>query len=407
MKKCKRWICGALLIGLGLQLAACASAPAAEQTEPEQPVVRETVSDEEAAVAAANFSVALLQNSAFADKNCILSPYSVLTAMAMSANGAEGNTLAQMEAAFGMSIDDLNRWLSSACEQSGAELISANSIWFRQEEGFEPSPEFVQTNEDAFDARIASAPFDSQTLEEINRWVSERTDGRIPSILDSLSNEALMVLVNALTFDAAWQTPYTEDALFDGQFTAADGTVQEVTMMRGKERFFLDDGKATGFVKNYEGERYSYVALLPNEGVSMEEYVASMTGEKLLALIDHASEETVNTVMPAYQAETFADMSDTLQAMGITEAFSPNADFSGIDDVPMCIGQVLHKTCLKVHAKGTEAAAATAVTMEKTAMINRESKEVILNRPYVMAIVDRETNAIVFLGVVNSIDNSD
>lgn len=405
MKKWKRWICGTLLIGLSLQLAACAAPPAAEETEPD--AIREAVSDEEAAVAAANFSVALLQNSEFGNENCILSPYSVLIAMAMSANGAEGDTLAQMEAAFGMTIDDLNRWLSSVCEQSGAELISANSIWFRQEEGFALSPEFVRANEDAFDAQIASAPFDDQTLEEINRWVSERTDGRIPSILDSLSNETMMVLVNALTFDAAWQTPYTGNALFDGQFTAADGTVQEVTMMRGEENAFLDDGKATGFVKNYEGERYCYAALLPNEGVSMEEYVASLTGEKLLSVLNSASNETVKTVMPAYQAETFADMSETLQAMGITDAFSPNANFSRIDDVPMCIGQVLHKTCVKVHAGGTQAAAATAVTMEKSAMINRESKQVVLNRPYVMAIVDRETNAIVFLGVVNSIDVND
>ena len=225
--------------------------------------------------------------------------------------------------------------------------------------------------------------------------------------MDSLDAAALMVLVNALTFDAAWQTPYTEDALFDGQFTAADGTVQNVTMMRGEENDYLDDGKATGFLKSYEGDRYAYAALLPNEGVSMQEYVASLSGEKLLTLLNSASNETVKTQMPAYKAETFADMANALQAMGITDAFSPNADFGKISDQPMCIEQVLHKTCLKVHAGGTEAAAATAVVMEKSAMINKEYKEVILNRPYVMAIVDRETNAIVFLGVVNSIDASE
>ena len=407
MKKWKRWICGALLIGLNLQLAACASVPVKDQTELEQTEISGNISQEDAAVATADFSVALLQNSAFEEENCIISPYSILIAMAMSANGADGNTLAQMESAFGMPIADLNRWLSSLCEQSGSELISANSIWFRQEDGFELTQEFVQTNEDYFDAQIVSAPFDAQTLENINGWVSERTDGRIPSILDSLDAAALMVLVNALTFDAAWQTPYREDALFDGQFTAADGTVQDVTMMRGEENVYLDDGKATGFLKSYEGDRYAYAALLPNEGVSMQEYVASLSGEKLLALLNSASNETVKTQMPAYKAETFADMADALQAMGITDAFSPNADFGKISDQPMCIEQVLHKTCLKVHAGGTEAAAATAVVMEKSAMINKEYKEVILNRPYVMAIVDRETNAIVFLGVVNSIDASE
>lgn len=409
MNHWKRLLCGILLAGLGLQLAACGTVPAAEESQPREETaqVPVSVSDAEAAIAAADFSVALLRNTEIGEQTCILSPYSVLIAMAMTANGADGETLAQMEAAFGMPMEDLNRWLSSVCESSGKELISANSVWLNQTDGFALSPEYAELIESKFKAEAISAAFDAQTVEQINLWVSERTSGRIPSILNSLSPDAMMVLVNALTFDAAWKEIYPENKLREGIFTAADGTEQTVTMMSSKEGFFLDDGKATGFLKSYENDRYQYAALLPNEEVPMQEYLASLSGKGLLDLLHCASQEPVQTQMPAYQAETFADMGQTLQKLGISDAFSGQADFSRMGNSPLNISEVLHKTYMKVFAGGTEAAAATAVVMTKSARPMRESRSVILDRPYVMAIFDRQTDTILFLGVVNSVDKAE
>lgn len=405
MKNWKKVICGILLAGFAVQLGACAAAPMSEaEKQTEVPETVSQISDTETAIAAADFSVALLQNTKIENGNCILSPYSIMLAMAMTANGADGETLAQMESAFGMPMEAVNQWLSDVHEKSGKELISANSIWLREEDGFTLSEDFVRTNEDDYQAQIQTAPFNEQTLADINAWVSEHTMNRIPKILDSLDAGALMVLLNALTFDAAWQNPYTENDLTDGVFFSADGENQKVTMMSGKEHYYLEDGTTTGFVKDYEDGRYSYVVLLPEKGVSTEEYIASLSGEKLLNLVKNASEETVNTQMPAYKSETFADMSQTLQAMGITDAFSPLADFSKMGNLPMNISQVLHKTYLKVHSGGTEAAAATAVIMTKSAKPMQECKEVIVDRPYVMAIMDQKTDAILFLGAVNTME---
>lgn len=404
MRNWKRILCGILIAGLGVQIFGCASAPKQEESAPAETI--RAFSDTEAAVAAADFSVKLLQNSEIGTENCILSPYSILIAMAMTANGADGETLAQMEAAFGMPMEAVNRWLSSVCAESGEELISANSVWIREQDSTEIFEDYIRTNENSFQAQIFSAPFNGQTLDDINRWVNEHTKQRIPSILDSLDADAMMVLLNALSFDAVWQSPYRENELYDGQFTASDGTVQDVTMMCREEAYYLEDEMATGFLKDYEGGRYSYVVLLPKQGVSVQEYIASLSGQQLLEKINNASEETVWTQMPAFTAETSADMSQALQAMGITDAFSSAADFSKIGDFPMNIGQVLHKTYLKVHAGGTEAAAATAVMVLKGAMPPQERKKVNVDRPYVMAIVDRQTNAIMFLGAVNSISTS-
>lgn len=405
MKNWKKVVCGILLAGFAVQLAACASAPMSEtEKQTEAPETVSEISDTEAAIAAADFSVALLQNTKIENGNCILSPYSIMLAMAMTANGADGETLAQMESAFGMPMEAVNQWLSDVHEKSGKELISANSIWLREEDGFTLSEDFVRTNEDNYQAQIQTAPFNEQTLADINGWVSEYTKNRIPKILDSLDAGALMVLLNALTFDAAWQNPYTENDLTDGVFFSADGENQKVTMMSGKEQYYLEDGTTTGFVKDYEDGRYRYVVLLPEKGVSAEEYIASLSGEKLLNLVKNASEETVKTQMPAYKSETFADMSQTLQAMGITDAFSPLADFSKMGNLPMNISQVLHKTYLKVHSGGTEAAAATAVIMTKSAKPMQKCKEVIVDRPYVMAIMDQKTDAILFLGAVNTME---
>lgn len=413
-----------LLAALGLQLCGCAdpqASPEGPETEPAlktadgaktveltasvtaAPVAAVTVNDA-ASQAAADFAVRLLQNAYHGGENCILSPYSVLTAMAMVANGASGETLSQLEAAFGLSVGELNAFLHACEENAGDELVSANSVWMRDVEQFAVREEFLQTNADCFGAEIYKAAFDAQTVADINDWVSEHTAGRIRQILERLDGDSSMVLLNALTFDGKWAAPYKTTDVREGAFTAADGTEQTVEMMRRTEQFYLDDGLATGFVKDYAGGRYCYAALLPNENVSMEEYLASLTGASLLSTLADAEECRVSTAMPKYKLETSVELNQALAAMGISDAFSrADADFSRISDTPQYIDEVLHKTYMKVDEDGTEAAAVTAVITRYGAPMQSYDHTVVLDRPYVMAIVDRETEAVVFLGVVNSI----
>lgn len=420
----KKIIVFLLLAALGLQLCGCSQPQASPESPETEPALKtadgaKTVNltasvtaapvavvsvDGSASQAAADFAVRLLQNAYHGGENCILSPYSVLTAMAMVANGADGETLSQLEAAFGLSVGELNAFLYACEENAGDELVSANSIWMRDVEQFAVREEFLQTNTDYFGAEIYKAAFDAQTVADINDWVSAHTAERIQQILERLDGDSSMVLLNALTFDAKWAAPYKTTDVREGTFTAADGTEQTVEMMHKTEQLYLEDGLATGFVKDYAGGRYCYAALLPNENVSMEEYLASLNGASLLNTVKNAEECRVSTAMPKHKLETSIELNQALAAMGISDAFSrAKADFSRISDTPQYIDEVLHKTYMKVDEDGTEAAAVTAVITRYAAPLQSHDHTVILDRPYVMAIVDRETEAVVFLGVVNSI----
>lgn len=366
---------------------------------------------EESAVAAADFAVRLFQESYDADRNILISPVSVLCAMAMTANGAQGDTLAQMEEVLGMPVSEWNGYLKAytdtLAEDSESTLNIANSIWFK-DEGYTVEQEFLQTNADYYDADLYELPFDDEALNKINSWVEDNTDGKIREILDRISSDAWMYLINAVSFDAEWDVIYKEDEIRDGTFTSEDGQIQEAEMMCSEEQMYLEDGSATGFMKYYAGSKYAFVALLPNEGISLEEYMASLTGERLSSLLAHPQLTNVSAEIPKFESEYDTDLAVFLSGMGMRNAFDmDHADFTGIirDDV-LFIGRVMHKTYIAVDEKGTQAGAASAVEMlEKTALIDdMERKEVILDRPFVYMVIDCEANLPLFIGTIKSLE---
>ncbi len=399
----KKLLTGLLLAALGLQLFGCAAEGGApdgtEQTVTEQKAETEENETVDPSAAAADFALALLRRCKDGEKNCVLSPYSILTALAMTENGADGETLRQFEEAFGMPCGTLNDYLAGCFAKAGEETAGANSVWLRDEDGLALKEEYRELMQELFGAECFTAPFDAETVAQVNAWVSAHTKERVDQIVDTL-DDASMVLINALSFDAKWAVPYT--GVKNGSFTASDGTLQEVEMLSGKENAYLEGGGMTGFVKPYEGGKYSFVALLPNEGTDVDACLASLTGSDLLDLIRNASEEQVTATMPKLKTETSLRLADALFGLGLTDAFTAAADFSRMADAAQHIDEVLHKTYLSVDEEGTEAAAATAVIMTKSArpMMGRS---VTLDRPYLLAIVDNETDCLLFLGVINRI----
>ncbi|MBQ6430643.1 MAG: serpin family protein [Oscillospiraceae bacterium] len=410
----KRIFACLLLAALVFQLFGCAAREAApgetaltaaqqtttEETEMEQPAT-ERIEDVIPQDAAADFALALLRSSEDGMKNCVLSPYSILTALAMTENGADGETLRQFETLFGMSCDELNAYLQACIAKEGEEVAGANSIWLRDEPDLALKEDFQKLTQELFGAEVFTAPFDAATVERINAWVSEHTKERIKQIIDTLDS-ASMVLINALSFDAKWERPYAPNEVKDGTFTASDGTVQQVQMLCAREGLYLDDGMATGFLKPYEGGKYSFVALLPNEDTDVQTYLASLTGTKLLAAIHAAAEQQVMVSMPKLKTETSLQLAELLFGMGLTDAFTNAADFSRMTSAVQCIDEVIHKTYLSIDEEGTEAAAATAVVMTRSAR-PIQMPTLTLDRPYLMAIVDNETDCLLFLGVINQI----
>jgi len=360
-----------------------------------------------------DFAVRLFRSSFESGKNVLISPLSVLTALSMTANGADGNTLTQMEATLGMSVQELNGWISTYIDSLPTEekykLSLANSIWFTDEDTFTVNDDFLQTNADYYGAGIYRAPFDKSTCRDINNWVSDNTDGMIKNILDEIPESAVMYLVNALAFDAEWQTIYNTKQIRDNVFTTEDGVSCEAEMMYSEENRYLEDDSATGFIKYYNDRKYAFVALLPNDGVTVAEYVASLDGEKLFEILDGAEITPVETAIPKFETEYDVEMSDVLKQMGMTDAFDyATADFSKLGysvEGNIKINRVLHKTYINVDEKGTKAGAATVVEMDgKSALMpDNEPKKVYLDRPFVYMLIDCENNIPFFIGTVMNI----
>lgn len=361
------------------------------------------------AVAVTDFAVRLLQQSLEPEQNTLLSPLSVMEALAMTANGANGETLTQMEALFGTDMDSLCRYLSAyqAAMPSDPKyrFHMANSIWIKEDDAFTVKQDFLETNQDLFGAEVFQASFDDTAVRDINIWVSQHTDEMIPEILDSIPSDAVLYLVNALAFEAEWQTIYEENQIREGSFTRADGTTLEAEMMYCQEHSYLQDENAQGFLKYYADGKYAFAALLPDEGISVEAYVASLTGEHLHQLLDNGADAAVNTAIPKFQTEYRTELKDILENMGMTDAFDKTkADFSDIGSYSggnLFISRVLHKTFLAVDEKGTKAGAATAVEMMRAmSMMEQEIKTVYLNRPFVYMIIDSEEKLPIFIGTV-------
>ena len=368
-----------------------------------------------------DFAVKMLQEASDENEvNLLVSPISAVYALAMTANGAKENTLAQMEQVLGsgMDIDELNKYLytfRSKTTESGKFSV-ANGIWYRDQlQGipFVPQTKFLQTNADYFGAGAFSAPFNSDTVAEMDDFINVNTHGMIPEFFGKdfkIPNEAMMYLINCLAFEDKWANPYLEG--YDTgkyYFTCHDGTKKLSKMMNGTEWTYLSDDHAAGFIKPYENNEFSFVALLPDEDTTIDEYVASLTGEKLMSILDNRSQEKVYTRMPKFSYDYDITLNDALMNMGMPEAFDAGkANFDGMDDglFDLYISRVKQKTHIDVDSEGTKAAAVTVVEMETGCELDPnpvkhvEPKKVYLDRPFVYMILDNASNLPMFIGTL-------
>ena len=412
----KKLIALLLVFAMALGMSACSQVSANDLMKNVPAKAVDVLPNMDAGAAAtADFGVRLFQTSMEEGKNTLISPLSVLYALAMTANGADGETLAQMEKVLGMDVDNLNSYMLAYLdllpESKDYKMSLANSIWFKDDPNFAVEQSFLQTNADYYGAGAYKAAFDEGTRNDINSWVKEHTDGMIPEIIDEIPDEAIMYLVNALAFDAKWADEYEEHQIREGRFTMENGTRQDVDMMHSEEYTYLEDDLATGFIKYYKDRKYAFVAMLPNEGVSVSQYVDSLTGEHLRELLNNPQDLTVFASIPKFETEYDIEMSEVLQEMGMTDAFDWQvADFSrlgtyNVDGMNICIKRVLHKTFISVSEQGTRAGAATAVEMvAEGAMEIVEFKEVVLDRPFVYMLIDCETNLPFFIGTMMNVN---
>ncbi|MBR4026387.1 MAG: serpin family protein [Lachnospiraceae bacterium] len=266
-------------------------------------------------------SVGLFQNSFEEKENTLLSPISILSALSMTANGARGETLEQMQMFFGMTKEQLTAYLSEYQKQlSQAEhgqLHMANSLWISNKGDLKVNQEFLQANTNDYKADIYEVPLDNTTVNDINLWVKDKTKGMITQLLDEIPIDTVMYLINALAFEAEWEEKYNEYSVNEAVFQKEDGTTQPVSLMYSRENAYLADDEATGFIKYYKDRNYAFVALLPNEDVSVEEYVTSLTGTRLKTMLEQPTKVPVNVAIPKFESTFEVEMKDILKTFNV------------------------------------------------------------------------------------------
>ena len=408
MKKTLRRLLACLLLCALLPLTGCGaqSRDLMRGVTPQPLSAKADLDDHNTAVT--DFALRLLRACEDGENNTVLSPLSVLCALGMTVNGAEGETKQQMEAVLGMSAQELNGYLAAylrALPQGDkCKLHTANSIWLTEDERFTVEPDFLQTNADYYGADIYAAPFDDSTVQEINRWVKNNTHGMIDKVLQTIPDDAVMYLINALAFEAEWMDIYEKYQVCDGIFTREDGAEVNAELMYSDEHLYLACDSATGFLKRYKDGKYAFAALLPREGVSVTDCLASLDGETLHQMLSAPQQATVYTAIPKFETECSVELADILQAMGMRDAFDPDrADFGGLGsstDGSVHISRVVHKTFLSVAEKGTRAGAATMVAVADGAAAPQEPKAVYLDRPFICLLVDMENAVPFFMGTV-------
>ena len=366
---------------------------------------------EEHAAELTDFGLRLAWHSGANGNNTLLSPVSVATALGITANGAAGKTLSEMETVLGMDRNTLNTVLCAywrdlpECDQ--AVLRPANSIWFTNQERFSVEQQFLKTCMAYYDAELFQAPMQDQTCRDINRWVKEKTEGMIPEILDQIPKDAVMYLINALSFEGEWMEPYEKQQVQEGVFLTNTGMPVKTDFLYSEEGSYLENEAATGVMKLYQGGKYAFVGLLPKGDFTLMGLLDALDGESLQEMLRNPSDESVRTMLPKFETTYAADMREILTDMGMPQAFdSHRADFSKLGtsvDGNIYINRVLHQTVLSLGEQGTRAGAATVVEIKDEAMPleTEKPKEVFLDRPFLYLLIDTDTCVPFFLGTMN------
>ncbi len=348
-----------------------------------------------------NFSFDLFRNSYEADKNNLLSPTSALYAMAMLTNGADGNTKDQLvNALCGTDLDRLNEYM---CEYrvifgkgEGYNTSLDSAVWY--DESVTVDKNFLQKNYDYYGIDAYKTIFGTQdAIDSVNGWISEKTNGLIDKFIEKFEEDTELVLANTLYFEANWCEGLTGRERI---FTKKNGEQKNVTLMYGETYSYLENDNCKGFIYSYEN-RYSLVALLPNEDIGVDGLVNSLNFETYDALLNNRKNESASFWIPKFETNSDIDLKGALIKMGVTDVFdgqSANLNKMAIsENGNLYVHKISQKSTISVHEDGTLAAAATMVSEKPD---DGPEHLVYLDRPFVYMIIDNTTNLPLFIGTV-------
>jgi serpin B len=346
--------------------------------------------------------------------NVFLSPFSLSTALAMTADGARGETARQMSTVlhfpFGPdrvdpAFESLIRSLRPGDAQPAYQLHTANALWGQQ--GYHFLPSFVETLRDRFAAGFEEVDFRNaadNARKTINAWAEKQTQGKIQDLIASgvLDASTRLVLTNAIYFKGSWTSPFRPEQTRDDDFHLAAGRTVRVPLMNQTGRFaYFEDDAIQALELPYAGGELAMVVLLPRKVDGLAAFEKTLSPGSLSARLEQLQSRSVAVALPRFKLTSSFELGRTLATMGMTLPFSDRAEFSGINGgpEPLQISAVIHKAYLDVNELGTEAAAATAIGIRATsAMVPAPPTPFRADHPFLFLIRDRRTGSLLFLG---------
>lgn len=347
--------------------------------------------------------------------NTFASPASVMLALAMTYNGANGTTreaMARTLALEGMSLEEVNRAFADlksalAPDDPKIQLKIANSLWVRN--GFVLNPAFIARNKQHYGAEIANLDFaNPSAAKTINSWVSKNTDGKIEKIVDQISDGDMLFLINAIYFKGQWQFEFKKESTKPEVFKLAGGKQKELPMMSQSRSFLYFKGKDFQSVAlPYGGGRVSMYVFLPDEEKGLDEFEKDLTPENWDLWLRSFQLNPGDLMLPRFKVEWESGLNEALKELGMGEAFDPSrADFSQMAKVKpgdLFISEVRQKSWCEVNEEGTVAAAVTSVGMTTTSLPAPREKFVMkVDRPFFFAIRDNFTGVVLFMGSIRN-----
>ena len=345
--------------------------------------------------------------------NTFISPTSLLMALSMVYNGADGETKEEIAKTLqleGIDVTDLNKAnasLGSILKKDSDEIQVdiANSIWLN--ENFHFQDDFAQNNKDYFHAEITEIDLsDKDSAKQINDWVKASTSDKITEIVEApLDDDLVTLLVNAIYFKGNWTNEFDKSHTEIRPFHLVDGTTKDVPLMTlYKELAYMENEKFQAVTLPYGDEEMNMKVFLPKENTSLTQFKESLTSENWAAWDEEFLSQEGTILLPKFQIEYETLLKETLGKLGMHAAFMEDADFTKMikEDRPVFISEVKQKTFIDVNEEGTEAAAVTSIDMKTTSMPIETPFEMEVNRPFFIAITDNETDTILFMGSIGN-----
>ena len=346
--------------------------------------------------------------------NTCVSPLSVSLALAMTYNGASGETRKEMENVMKVSgitteqINNTHKLLVAALKSTDPEVVLeiANAIYYQS--GFPVEPKFISTNREFYDSEVNALNFGLpiDALKIINGWVSLKTHEKIPKIIEEIDSNLIMVLLNAVYFNGIWKSKFKDNETRNRTFVLSDGTYKETPFMKQEAALeYATNDLFSAVNLPYGNGQFQMTVILPNSKKTTKDVITKLNTENWrLWMNSFKTENQLVITMPRFKFSWKLQLNEVLNEMGMIKAFLPgHADFTGINKGGnLFIGSVIHKTYIDVNENGTEAAAVTAVLLLTGGSGPDPRKYFYVNCPFLFAITEKTTGAILFIGEITN-----